>query len=612
MNNPSSQFLSMKANLNHLWIFSLLEAICFWMTYISWRKWPDILIDFGRELYVPWQLSQGAALYSDIAYFNGPLSPYINSLLFKIFSPSLTTIIIFNLFLVQVTALLIFGIFKKITDNLNAMMVVCAFLTLFAFSQYLIIGNFNFITPYSHELTHGIIISFFIIFSFSKYIERKNFLWLISMGISSGLVFLTKPEIFLAISTSFLINFFIFVFIQRLYFKEIIKNILILGAGFSFPILLFGAFLVQYSTIDKAIFNILSPYLYLLKSSLYSSPYYLWVTGMDRPFLNLKKLISSLAWISAGFFLFLVIPLYLLNKIINKKIKIFFITLIIITMFFSIPYLRNFVPWMQLLRPLPLIIIGVILYVFMKLLFHFRTGKCLLNFILLHTFAWFSFILLLKIILNVHVYHYGFALAMPATLLSIFIILSPLSNKIGEKFRNKEAARLLSVALIIVFILLHIDFSSSLYNLKSYSIGSGENRIITWNPEISAKGVILNKTFKKIEELIKPEETFLVLPEGIMLNFLTKRKNPTPYINFMPPELIIFDEEQIINSFKNSSPDFIILIDKNLSVFGYKYFGKDYGEKIYQWVIENYTPIVTIGNEPFSGEGFGIKLFKKN
>jgi hypothetical protein len=26
----------------------------------SWRRWPDPLIDFGRELYIPWRLAHGA------------------------------------------------------------------------------------------------------------------------------------------------------------------------------------------------------------------------------------------------------------------------------------------------------------------------------------------------------------------------------------------------------------------------------------------------------------------------------------------------------------------------------------------------------------------------
>src|SRR5215217_4972709 len=59
------------------------------MLAITWRTWPEPVTDFGRELYVPWQLSQGKVLYRDIAYFNGPLSPYFNALIFKLLGPGL-------------------------------------------------------------------------------------------------------------------------------------------------------------------------------------------------------------------------------------------------------------------------------------------------------------------------------------------------------------------------------------------------------------------------------------------------------------------------------------------------------------------------------------------
>ena len=42
------------------------------------RMHDALMIDFGRELYVPWQLNEGKALYRDIAYFHGPFSPYLN------------------------------------------------------------------------------------------------------------------------------------------------------------------------------------------------------------------------------------------------------------------------------------------------------------------------------------------------------------------------------------------------------------------------------------------------------------------------------------------------------------------------------------------------------
>ncbi len=43
----------------------------------SWGTWLDPTIDFGRELYVPWRLSEGDVLFRDIVSFNGPLSHYL-------------------------------------------------------------------------------------------------------------------------------------------------------------------------------------------------------------------------------------------------------------------------------------------------------------------------------------------------------------------------------------------------------------------------------------------------------------------------------------------------------------------------------------------------------
>ena len=55
------------------------------MIALTWRGWADPLVDFGRELYVPWRLAEGERLYLDIAWFNGPLSQYWNALWFRIF-----------------------------------------------------------------------------------------------------------------------------------------------------------------------------------------------------------------------------------------------------------------------------------------------------------------------------------------------------------------------------------------------------------------------------------------------------------------------------------------------------------------------------------------------
>src|SRR5207244_13175095 len=88
----------------------------------SWtrEKWADPLIDFGRELYVPWQLSQGRVLYADVAYLNGPLSPYLNALWFRLFGVGIRTLVICNVALVAAIVVLLYRLVEEVSDGLTA------------------------------------------------------------------------------------------------------------------------------------------------------------------------------------------------------------------------------------------------------------------------------------------------------------------------------------------------------------------------------------------------------------------------------------------------------------------------------------------------------------
>ena len=55
----------------------------------SWQCWGNPLVDSGRELNVPLRLVHGEMLYSDVNYFYGPFSPYLNALLYRALHPSL-------------------------------------------------------------------------------------------------------------------------------------------------------------------------------------------------------------------------------------------------------------------------------------------------------------------------------------------------------------------------------------------------------------------------------------------------------------------------------------------------------------------------------------------
>jgi len=51
------------------WISFLACMFCFlYLLNFTWFKWGDLIVDAGREMYIPLELSQGKLLYRDIFY----------------------------------------------------------------------------------------------------------------------------------------------------------------------------------------------------------------------------------------------------------------------------------------------------------------------------------------------------------------------------------------------------------------------------------------------------------------------------------------------------------------------------------------------------------------
>jgi hypothetical protein len=111
--------------------------------------------------------------------------------------------------------------------------------------------------------------------------------------------------------------------------------------------------------------------------------------------------------------------------------------------------------------------------------------------------------------------------------------------------------------------------------------------------------------------MVKKEETFVVFPDGVMLNYLTRRVNPTPYLTFMPLELEVFGEETILKSFVESQPDYFILMNPDMFLFGCPSPGRYCGEQIKAWIASNYAPVFRVGYNPSKENGFGITISKR-
>jgi hypothetical protein len=65
----------------------LLALVAIWAAwmYWTWAYWGNLTADCGREMYVATVLSEGKTLYRDVWFNFGPVAPYFNSVLFRIF-----------------------------------------------------------------------------------------------------------------------------------------------------------------------------------------------------------------------------------------------------------------------------------------------------------------------------------------------------------------------------------------------------------------------------------------------------------------------------------------------------------------------------------------------
>ena len=156
-----------------LTIAAVFVALAVW----SWRKWPDLLVDFGQQLYIPWQLAEGARLHREIAFLHGPLSQHVNAVLFWRFGPSLTVLIVLNLAALACLTWVVYKTVRLGGDRLTATTACLVLLTVFGFSQYVWTGNYNYISPYTHEATHGIVLSAVMILALSRGLTRGGRGW---------------------------------------------------------------------------------------------------------------------------------------------------------------------------------------------------------------------------------------------------------------------------------------------------------------------------------------------------------------------------------------------------------------------------------------------------
>lgn len=582
-------------------ILLLILVLFFW----TWGKWVDPLIDFGRELYIAWQISEGKHLYKDLASFNGPMSSYFNAFLFTVFGPGLNVIIFSNLIIFILITFLLYRLSKSISDARTAGIACLVFVATLGFSHMGPVANFNFITPYSHEITHGLFLALASLAFAVRFLQTRRRIFPALAGLFLGLLFLTKLEIFAAAVMSVALGLGIFFTLTPVPASDRIRGALTFTAAVLAPVVVAAALLAAKIGFFEALDGIFSPIKYSLNSQVIQNPYYLWCTGFGRIEDNLITMMTGSAR-----FLALVVAFVLFDFAISQSTGLRRLLLVILFGTVEIALLsflvRNPFIVQQTTRCLPLLMAGAFTC---SALYGWKNRPIAASFqkaIACTIVTLFSLLLLSKIFLNARTYHYGFALSAPALIVVVILLFQWIPSLLPRVGAKGAIFKLGSLSVVGVVVFLHLYTTSNWNGIKNVSIASGKDAFYA-----SQIGDAINQTLVVVNQYIPRDKTLVVLPEGVMLNYLSRRASSIPYVNFMPIELLVFGEISILETLKNNPPDFIFLVHRDTSIYGVRFFGRDYGQSMFSWVKQNYEPIGQYGATPLESNNFGIQFLRR-
>ena len=223
---------------------------------------------------------------------------------------------------------------------------------------------------------------------------------------------------------------------------------------------------------SQAFYYLTSPLMLVQNSSIRSAPLYEWIMGTNDIGGNVFKLLaySSLYILILGI---LITGNRWLPRL-TPHAKGYSFLLAILILAFTLLF-NNRIAWLDLLRPLPLIILCLSLFSLKNLFTGKPDGSRRNQYFQIFILSLFSLALLLKMLLNTHLFHYGFALAMPATLIFLWALLFAVPNH--KPFFSGSAIfyRSAILALIVVFIGKHVALSYSIFNLKNNPVGTEQD-----------------------------------------------------------------------------------------------------------------------------------------
>jgi hypothetical protein len=583
-----------------------LALVTVYFLVISWRKWPDELIDFGRELYTPWRLAQGAVLYRDVDGIYGPLSQHFNAALFSLFGPGMMVLVIANLAIFSATLLALYVLFRRAWGRAAAFVAGSIFIAVFGFSQLVSCGNYNFATPYAHEVTHGFLVSLLLVIALSRWVAKTTLGRGLLAGGLLGLVLVLKPEFILADG---LITFAAVVLSWRQRGRVDLHSVIAVSVGALLPTVLFAGYFSLRLPPGDALAAACRAWLNVVSTTNFTGDVsQAAVSGLDQPWTNFKEHLIATLWAV------LVLAILALGTraagSVPAKWQRWTIAVALLAG-------MGWVGSTQVkLIPVGRCLLGLaLLYAMAKI--HalkdpVKPGKRMQPESLRLLVALLAAALMARMVLNGRIYHYGFFQAALAGVLVPAVLIGEVPSWIQAQKWAQVVIMAGTLLLVGPVVIETVSESNDLLRQKTMPVGEGPDMFYAFAPEVWPGGELVEMIARELRK--QPEgQTLLVLPEGTMINYLARKPSPVAPVLFFSATIRDGREEQIVRQLEQRPPDWVALISRDLREFGINRYGEGpgAGEQLVQWVGANYEGVLSLGGDPLDPAQFGGRILRR-
>ena len=587
------------------WLTPLgLAALFVGLAWAGWRAWMDALVDFGHELYIPWRLAGGEVLYRDIAHLYGPLSQYLNAGIFAAAGPGVTALLWVNLALLAgVTAAAV--VLVRPLGELAAAACGATLLALFGFAHLTGIGNYSFAAPYSHEATHGIALAALALVALAAWARREGAVgvrWAGLAGLAAGAALLTRAEVAVAVSAAAGAGAVLATAGGR-------RGLGAFAAGYLAPPLLALAAFATALPAGDAARAAGGAFAALLGSDVASGGFFAQGMGLDDPAGNAAALLRvagwQLAWLGAAL---------AVDRLTAARGRAGLVVVAVLALAQAYALTSGWVRWSSAARPLPLYLglglVGVAVAAWRRR----AEPEALRALVVPAAAVTLGLALLGKMILNARVPHYGFYLAMPASLVVVAALVGWLPERLVGAWGGGWGLRLLALSAALAACVVHARVSQGNLDKKTAIVGQGADAMRTYPAAVDPDRAALGDVVGWLGANTRPEEAVAVLPEGIMINYLSRRRNPTPYLSHLPTELAAFGQPAMDQALVEAAPEVVVVFHRDATEWGLPPFGEDprFGAALMGWLRGGYQPAACLGEDASLPLGCRALIARRN